>query len=341
MEKELQEKIDAARVKKFKSSFPFREHLGCSQIGESCERKLWYNFRWTKKPDHSARILRLFETGELAEDRISRDLKRAGIEVIQIDNRTGTQFRFSEIDGHFGGSMDCVIKYQGNWFVGEFKTHNEKSFKDLLKKELEESKPVHFAQVQIYMALAKIPRAMYIAVNKNTDEMYIETVDHDPNLSAALLDKAERIIRSNIALDKISNRKSWFECKWCDYSETCHGEDIPDVNCRTCAFGIVQDNWICVLNNDKPCILSKEDQKNGCKEHCFKPAILPKNFDFLESNQEVGNNFFKYKIGKKEVINGLPGIQSKELHINEEILNDKNVKKVKEVFPESTISIEP
>lgn len=27
----------------------FRPHLGASQIGKSCERALWYDFRWTTR----------------------------------------------------------------------------------------------------------------------------------------------------------------------------------------------------------------------------------------------------------------------------------------------------
>ena len=40
-----------------------RPHLGGSQIGHSCSRALWYQFRWTWREEHPGRILRLFETG--------------------------------------------------------------------------------------------------------------------------------------------------------------------------------------------------------------------------------------------------------------------------------------
>ena len=42
----------------------FREHLGASLIGKSCERALWFDFRWATVSRHEGRILRLFETGQ-------------------------------------------------------------------------------------------------------------------------------------------------------------------------------------------------------------------------------------------------------------------------------------
>ena len=42
----------------------FREHLGASLIGKSCERALWYDFHWATRSRHEGRILRLFETGQ-------------------------------------------------------------------------------------------------------------------------------------------------------------------------------------------------------------------------------------------------------------------------------------
>ena len=44
----------------------FRAHLGASIIGKECERALWYDFRWVTQAKLPGRLLRLFETGQLA-----------------------------------------------------------------------------------------------------------------------------------------------------------------------------------------------------------------------------------------------------------------------------------
>jgi DNA repair protein RadD len=60
----------------------WREHLGVSAIGAGCERALWYGFRWASGARHAGRLLRLFETGHLAEARFVADLRRIGVTVL-------------------------------------------------------------------------------------------------------------------------------------------------------------------------------------------------------------------------------------------------------------------
>ena len=42
----------------------WREHLGASEIGDPCSRKLWYLFRWVAVKKFDARMLRLFARGQ-------------------------------------------------------------------------------------------------------------------------------------------------------------------------------------------------------------------------------------------------------------------------------------
>ena len=71
----------------------FREHLGASLIGKSCERALWYDFRWVTRAQFPGRILRLFETGQLEEARLVRNLRATGATVLDVDPETGRQWR--------------------------------------------------------------------------------------------------------------------------------------------------------------------------------------------------------------------------------------------------------
>ena len=47
------------------------------------------------------------------------------------------------------------------WHVGEFKTHNQKSFDDLVKRGVEKAKPMHWDQMQAYMGLTGMERALF------------------------------------------------------------------------------------------------------------------------------------------------------------------------------------
>lgn len=212
-----------------------RQHLGASQIGKECERALWYTFRWYKQPKFDGRMLRLFETGQLAEARFVANLRAIGVEVHDADEK-GQQFRVSEFGGHFGGSMDgAAIGIPGaekTWHVVEFKTHGDKSFTGLAAQGVEFAKYEHFAQMQIYMGLTGMQRALYMAVNKNTDEIYTERVKYNEEVFAALLRKAERIIFSETPLPKISENPAYFKCKFCEFAEICHYKKPHEVNMR-------------------------------------------------------------------------------------------------------------
>lgn len=171
-----------------------RAHLGASILGRECRRALWYTFRWATDLVHEGRLLRLFDRGQLEEERFAADLRAVGVTIHTVDPSSGKQFRFSDVGGHVGGSMDGaafgLIESPDKWHVVEMKTHGDKSFTDLVKNGVEISKPEHFAQMQLYMHWSGMARAFYMAVNKNTDEIYTERVKHDQETAERLIVKA-------------------------------------------------------------------------------------------------------------------------------------------------------
>jgi hypothetical protein len=58
-----------------------RNHLGASELGEECWRKLWYGFRWVKQEKFDGRMMRLFNVGHSAEPRFITYLRGIGFEV--------------------------------------------------------------------------------------------------------------------------------------------------------------------------------------------------------------------------------------------------------------------
>ena len=255
----------------------FRSHLGASLIGKACERALWYDFRWTTKARFEGRVLRLFETGNREEERLVRNLRRTGATVLEVDPETGRQFRVQAHGGHFGGSLDGVaihlLEAPKAWHVLEFKTHSNKSFTDLVAKKVRESKPQHFAQMQIYMHLMGMNRAMYLAVNKDTDDLYVQRVEADVAYTEQLLEKARRIIFAPTPLPRISEEPSWYQCRLCDHADVCHGTRAAAVNCRTCLHSSpVAGGWHCD-RHQKP--LSEVDQRTGCEQHLYLPPLVP------------------------------------------------------------------
>jgi len=257
----------------------FRPHLGASQIGEDCERALWLSFRWASRAKHTGRMLRLFESGELEEKRLIANLKRIGVEVLDLDPSTGRQWVVSAFGGHFSGSMDAValsvLEAPKTWHLVECKTFNVKSFKKLIEKGVELVKPMHLHQMQCYMHLAGLERALYIAVCKDTDELHVERIHYDRALATRILDKAQRIIFAPRPPEKISLDPESLLCRWCPHLRVCQGrETLPERNCRTCLSStpLPEGGWRCERWNE---MLDEHAQKLGCPSHLYVPDLVP------------------------------------------------------------------
>jgi hypothetical protein len=62
-----------------------RSHLGASEIGDSCSKKLWLKFRWTAHKKHSGQQQRLFQRGHFEEPRFVSYLEGIGCTVKMFD----------------------------------------------------------------------------------------------------------------------------------------------------------------------------------------------------------------------------------------------------------------
>lgn len=249
----------------------FRSHLGASQMGHECNRALWYSFRWYVKPQFNGTTLLLFNRGHMEEGRLIALLLASGIGVYSQDSQ-GRQYKISYFGGHFGGSGDGIAKGlpeipDGRDCLLEFKTHSDKSFKTL-SQGIEKSHPMHYVQMQLYMGGMGLKYGLYLAVNKNTDELYGEIIEYNAFVDNRFIDRAEKIIFSAKAPERINEDPSWYQCKWCDFRDVCHKSLVPEMNCRTCCYSTPYPNgeWYCRFHEKS---LDKTAQLKGCRDHDF------------------------------------------------------------------------
>lgn len=254
--------------------------LGASQIGEECERRLWYAFRWAGlgEPQFDGRMLRLFDRGHREEAVFVAELRAAGLTVWDLDPTTGEQFTFTAVGGHFVAKIDGVCRgvkeAPKKLHLLSFKTANDKSFA-AMQKDGPGAK--YEAQSQVEMRLAEIDRTLFLVANKNDDSVHGERLRFDAQKADALLAKATRVIQAAEPPAKLSEDAAFYKCKFCPAAAVCHSDKLPAVSCRTCLHATPEmdgdGRWSCALASPGESI-PHEFAQRGCPSHRYVPALL-------------------------------------------------------------------
>lgn len=254
-----------------------RPYLGMSQLGDECWRKLWYSFRFCAEKTISAKLNRIFQTGHRQEHWIVQDLQSIGIETWNTED---DQYEFSCVSGHCLGHGDGFCKNvpeaPKTEHLLEFKTANDKKFKEFVKKGCKDTNYTYYCQQIIYMHFKEITRSLFIVYNKNDSSYYIERIRHDPELAKELIRKAEDIITSEDVNEfkRIGNNDpSFYKCAWCDFRDVCFKLDVPHRNCRTCNKSDIEDDgkWSCSANQNQ--IIPIDFQYKGCDAHDYMDCL--------------------------------------------------------------------
>jgi hypothetical protein len=235
-----------------------RKHLGASILGHECPRYPWYVFRWVLDVKHSGRMLRLFQRGHLEEKRFTEYLRGIGATVQEFDpnaegGKAEKQFRVKGYKGHAGGGLDTQIILPERYgeclgMIAEYKTSGTgSSFTSLGKKGVQLTKPVHYDQMCIYGAAYGYKYALYLATNKNDDDLHVEIVPINYKRAQELSDKSADIIDAQIAPMRVAESPAYQACKMCDFARICHHGEAIEQNCRSCANARAADagRWEC------------------------------------------------------------------------------------------------
>lgn len=225
------ELIDVAMQAKNKEQ-PKRKYLGASRIGDGCSRKLAYEYHQTEKDvgaDFKGTTLRIFDMGHDGEARMADYLRIAGFEL-QTHTPDGRQIGISDVDGKFKGHLDGVVqsgpeipglKYPMLW---ENKALGASSFKDTVAKGIKESKPIYYAQVQVYMGYYNLESCLFTCLNRDTAEIFVEVIPFNSRDCQDYVDKVA-IIVSTVDPEEIPRTytdPSDYRCKsMCDFRERC------------------------------------------------------------------------------------------------------------------------
>lgn len=271
----------------YEAAAEYWDSLGISvgAANQECDRALWYAFRWASPLEKfTGRQLRLFETGNLEEERLVADLERIGVDV------WGQQERIRLAGGHIRGKCDGmglgVPEAPKTVHLLEFKSSNAKGMASIVKSGCKEAKPLHYGQCQLGMHAFSLTRCLYLVACKDTDTLYAERIEYDPEFCMRLIARIERIINMPEPPAGISTDPEFFGCRFCDHKAVCHDGAWPRVTCRSCLHATPEmggdGHWSCARWG-KP--LSWDEQKAACPAHLHIPGMVPG--ELIDSDEEA------------------------------------------------------
>ena len=214
-----------------------RHYLGASGLGAACDRALQYEY-WQTPVDtgkeHSGQTCRRFAAGHVFEQLAIQWLTDAGF-TLQTQQDNGEQYGFTSLDGRLQGHIDGIItaapedidlSYPLLW---EHKALNNKSWRSLAKQGVALAHPVYATQIALYQAYMAntIPcehPALLMATNKETAELYFESVPCNGELAQRSSDRAVKIIQAceaNELLPRIARDPAYYLCRCCQWQNHC------------------------------------------------------------------------------------------------------------------------
>jgi len=229
-------------------------------------------------------------------------MKKAGVIFAEAKSE---QWSFADTEcEHFAGSIDGVCKNvpgedPDSWFLFECKTMNKKAFDRTRAHGIENERPVYYAQVQTYMRWARLKRAIFVIVHKDTDTIYAEIVEYNGSVSQKVKRRALDIIDKPELPDTHYKSDQMPPCMWCWHKEFCHADlrISANVNCRTCVSSTPEPDgsWMCYKKNED---LTEDIQRNGCGLHLMIPSLVGG-----ATPVEAGEGYVKYKDSSGEFAN--------------------------------------
>lgn len=271
-------KLNAIRINP--SPMKRRTYLGMSGTAHKCMRNLQYGFRWASPQEElTFRKRRIFERGDIEEARVIRDLKSIGVECyaiidgerVEITGAIGEKQEeivgfAGHVKGHTDGRCINVPEAPKTEHRLEIKTAKASKWKIFKTKGCKATSITYYGQTQSYMGDSGITRTLFIVVNKDTEEWYVERIKFDKDFYDDLKRKEMMVITTENLFDKLIGFDVKMNCTWCNNKDVCkNGADVQ-VNCRTCSSGEVHNDgkWKCAHDVDVNKFLSKEEQISAC-----------------------------------------------------------------------------
>ena len=183
-----------------------------------CPRKTFYKWHKYTQEETDTRSLRIFALGNYIHNRWQDLLDEMGLQL-KREFRIDTTHKGIPIHGY----VDSICSIDGQLYVVEFKSQKDWMYGKT--DYLQDAKPEHRAQVQLYMHFTGIHKAIILYENKNTSELREFQLSYDENFVTEILNSFEKLysqINLNELPEKISGAKlDKYPCAYCGFRQHC------------------------------------------------------------------------------------------------------------------------
>jgi len=226
MLKELIDKFYLEREKEKKKKEKERIRFFISEAGK-CPRMIFFRFKKAPAEEIEPERLRIFEEGEIIQQRILRLLFSLG-----IVRATEVQIPPQEL---VAGRADAIISFTDKTFSDlgiDLKEKIEPGIPYVLEIKSVSGKinlkklplPDHINQLQLYLHFFKIKKGILLYLNKDTQKITEFIFEYDKNLVEKILNwflKLKEKIEADLVPIRLPDWPDNWQCQNCEFFEIC------------------------------------------------------------------------------------------------------------------------
>lgn len=195
-----------------------RDYIGASQIGNPCDRSIWYEFNCFDREVDRVKVSKTYDVGRNLEHLIARYISESGIWIDRPDHAYSDK-EIPQFRGHIDGLLRLTNQEP---IVIEIKTCKASSFARFVKHGLKKWSPNYYDQMQSYLGMTGYQNGVLLAFNKDDSQLHEEWVEFDCIHYEMLKDKVKRIITSEDAPDRINRSPLFHVCQMCNFRKVCN-----------------------------------------------------------------------------------------------------------------------
>ena len=128
-----------------------------------------------------------------------------------------------------------------------------------------------------------------------------------------LREKAHIVTTATVPPPRLNDNPDYYQCRYCDFKDICHGKCIPNVSCRTCVHATPNPN-----TGKFDCGMGYTNYDcRYCADHLYIPDLIPLPVHEVGAGEDP---YVTYLYDDIKLTNGKMGIYS---HVLKKYLDEK------------------